>query len=623
MTEPADQEPALDWATHFASEAIADAFETERHGVHGLWSPLAAAATAAAEPVVATALEALSKIASLYVRPDDWHLPYGPAITLEDRRTAIPSDLTDDEIAALRSSVASIPHRLLRARTADVLSILSAGEARIELARVHLDALIDNGISDESWSQEREMWDRGLLVARRFGAPMRTRLAKLEMELRRIVRTSNEPFVAVRAADVLAEHGLARDRSKVIAERMEKLAARFAGDPERARDHLRSAAEWFARAGLSERSNRAAGAEIQSLVDDAEAQGRDCGSQGTMRASHLYELALQRVRALPRAVRQELGYAGLPAQIARRIRELGAASLGSMVAFTSDPIDLSDAAKRARDQVKGREPLDALYAFSALADFAKYEAEKGSAEALIQEHPLQSLFGNVHFSRDGRVVYRSSGQGGTPIYGVDPATWRQMIQAYELRVRFLSQGAIWPAFVQLTNEHHLGVGDFAVMVRDTPIVPSDRTLQFARALSYGFNGDFSTAAQLLTPQLENLVRQHLANAGEATSTINGDQIEAEVGMSALMERASVTEVFGPDISFELRALLCGPIGPNLRNDVAHGLLSDGEAEGANGLYLWWFALRLIVIPFWNALHDREAAEGREPARPREPEEEEE
>jgi hypothetical protein len=615
MADASNQEPGLDWEALFSTDVAREALETERHGVGGLWTSLASAASETEDLAARSVFESLAKVASLFVRPHDWQAPYGPALAIEDRRSAIPSDLTEDEVAALRSLVAFIPHTLLRARVSDVLSILSTGQERITFAAQHLDALIESGITSESLMHERDMWDRGLLVARRYGKPMRARLAKLEQELRRVIRTSTHGVVAVRAADLLAAHGLASDRAAVIAERLEALADGATGEPERSRAYLRSATEWFARAGLPDRSHRAAQIGIQGLIDEAEAHARAGGAQDTMRGSHLFELALQRVRAMPRAARDELGLSHLPALIARRIRELGAASLGSMTAFTSDAIDLSSAARQARDQVKGRPAVQALLAFSALSEVASYSAEIAAAEELIREHPLQSLFSTVHYSRDGRVVFRSGGQGGEPIYGVDQAVWQQMIQMYSLRIRLLSQGMLWPAFVQLTNEHHLGIGDFATIVRDTGLVPVDRTFQFARALYYGYNGDFSTATQLLTPQLENLVRHHLANAGEATSTITAERIESEVGISALMERASASEVFGEDLAFELRALLCGPIGPNLRNEVAHGLLTDTEASSGSGLYLWWFALRLVFIPYWNALHDTDAAEAREPATP--------
>lgn len=82
-----------------------------------------------------------------------------------------------------------------------------------------------------------------------------------------------------------------------------------------------------------------------------------------------------------------------------------------------------------------------------------------------------------------------------------------------------------------------------------------------------------------------------------------------------MENERVVDIFGGDVGFELRALLCGPIGPNLRNEVAHGLIGDSAFSSGVSVYLWWLTLKLVFMPYWNALHDPRAAEAREPAAP--------
>ena len=56
------------------------------------------------------------------------------------------------------------------------------------------------------------------------------------------------------------------------------------------------------------------------------------------------------------------------------------------------------------------------------------------------------------------------------------------------------------------------------------------------------------------------------------------------------------------MSFEIRALFCEPVGPNLRNEIAHGLLDDQTCRSATAVYAWWYALKLVFSTFWNALH---------------------
>jgi hypothetical protein len=51
-------------------------------------------------------------------------------------------------------------------------------------------------------------------------------------------------------------------------------------------------------------------------------------------------------------------------------------------------------------------------------------------------------------------------------------------------------------------------------VEDKPFVPAGRELIFARALHFGLEGDFAVATSLLVPQVENSLRQLLANSGD-------------------------------------------------------------------------------------------------------------
>ena len=218
-------------------------------------------------------------------------------------------------------------------------------------------------------------------------------------------------------------------------------------------------------------------------------------------------------------------------------------------------------------------------------------------------------------SSDGRTVYRSPAEEDATIYGEKASTWEGMIQHYQLRVNLLGGIVLPKAWRQLSTDHRLHIGDFQALAAGSTIVPSTHEGVFARGLHYGYSGDFGAAVHLLVPAIEALVRLHLANAGERTSAIGADGNENEIGLSALMENERVVDIFGEDLAFELRALLCGPIGPNLRNEVAHGLIGDSVFSSAASVYLWWLTLKLVFMPYWNALHDPEAAEGREPAVP--------
>src|SRR5690625_1611539 len=100
-------------------------------------------------------------------------------------------------------------------------------------------------------------------------------------------------------------------------------------------------------------------------------------------------------------------------------------------------------------------------------------------------------------------------------------------------------------------------GDRQALAAGSSIVPSTHEGISARDLHYGYAGDFGGAVHLLVPAIEALVRLHLANAGERTSTISAEGGENEIGLPALTENERVVDIFGEDVAFELRALLCG------------------------------------------------------------------
>jgi hypothetical protein len=174
------------------------------------------------------------------------------------------------------------------------------------------------------------------------------------------------------------------------------------------------------------------------------------------------------------------------------------------------------------------------------------------------------------------------------------------------------QGRILPALEVLQLEHRICEADFIYLASESPIVPIGRERLFGMALFDGYDYDFVTALHLLVPQIEHMVRFHLKSAGVKTTTLDGKGIETENGLSTLMDLPECETIFGEDLTFEIQALFCDAFGPNLRNELAHGLLDDKDCQTAYAVYAWWLGLKLVLNTFWNAARrsdgdDEEAA----------------
>jgi hypothetical protein len=52
-------------------------------------------------------------------------------------------------------------------------------------------------------------------------------------------------------------------------------------------------------------------------------------------------------------------------------------------------------------------------------------------------------------------------------------------------------------------------------------------------------------------------------------------------------------------------LFCDAFGPNLRNELAHGLITEEDCHSIYAIYAWWLALKLVFNTFWNAARREE------------------
>jgi hypothetical protein len=232
---------------------------------------------------------------------------------------------------------------------------------------------------------------------------------------------------------------------------------------------------------------------------------------------------------------------------------------------------------------------------------------------MLKAHPLQSLFSSSHLSKDGRVIAKCPGMdwSNTNSEAYHAVIWSQMVKSYSLELGVSVQGLILPALEVIVREHRLRQNDFISLADQSPIVPQNRDSLFGKGLFLGYEQDFVTALHILVPQIENMVRYHLKAAGVKTTNLDSAGIENENGLSALVELTAVGQVFGEDCAFELKALFCDPFGPNLRNELAHGLLGYGDCQSVYSVYAWWFALRLVTITFWNSIRKPNTADATE------------
>lgn len=255
-------------------------------------------------------------------------------------------------------------------------------------------------------------------------------------------------------------------------------------------------------------------------------------------------------------------------------------------------MDISKQRRQAEDAVRGKPAVEALLALA--LDFAAPTKAACEAGAVAESKSLhRQLFPSTLINRSGKTVAVQDPVSGTPT-SEELAT---MTLQYCVSTHSFTMVSFVEAARRIVHtEHNLQLGDMLELVRLTPFVPPQQKRIFAKGLLRGLEGRTDEAGLILAPLMESALRHCVEQHGVVVSSINDEGIQKEWSIERVLDEPKTAEIFGPDVVFCLRALLTTPEAGNFRNRVGHGLLSDSEASGTLAMSVWWWALRLCIMP---------------------------
>jgi len=517
-------------------------------------------------------------------------------------RSALPTDFSAEELEILGEFVVQVDEPWLRARLADLVWFQQRPRASAMLFTA-VDAYRSVPLTRKLWlAGAGDGWRRALSLARMAGDGARERVQDMEAALLSAFDNADEePHWKQRIAELIFDTGLAEDRRPAIAESLVEMGKRvgLSGDGFLARDVFALARGFFKRLRDETRSADMGVDIAESWVADANTKIGGGTPSNTVAASFL-ENAIQAFRTVPRRERARLNIDARLHQVQMQLGEAGAQAVTEMTAISTPLIDITELVERARTAVSGNEPLAALKAFAVLYLGPNAAKLRREAEASAQRFSLSRLFSTTSLSRDGRVIARQAGGNLGGNEDSEEQLLASMIRDHQTMVALVIQSQMLPAIDILRAEHKFTLQDFVNLAGACPLIPPGREGLVGKGLLAGLNGDFDVALHLLSPQVEHFVRYHLKQAGILTTRVDPAGIENEIGLSSLMDSPGVDDVLSANLAFEIRAMFCNPHGPNLRNDVAHGLVDDEQGNSLPSAYAWWMIFRLVFVSWWNS-----------------------
>ena len=548
-------------------------------------------AQATGQARTAAALRLLADACSMMLDSDNPTRPFRPWWVDADGRSG--PDLysfTPDAIALFAEVAPDTRHPALRARLADIVWCRDPRRGR-EFADLAIEAYLCAPLEASHWQlNSRAKWLRATYLALSL---RRTELvAVIERRLLEAIWQKDQQDEAPigECAALVLRQGLAVEEHPKIVEHLAELASNLSKRARfrEARELLAAAVDWLHRNGEAQRRAVLLAAIGQSWHDEALAATSAFTAAGSI------DKAIQIYRSIPRKYRAALGIDERVYALQLERLDAGERLLENLGLDSSGQTDIDNLVSASIEHVAGKNTIDALRGLATVWVGAKVEETEQRARKLMAMNDFPELARRrTTMAHDGRVISKIN--GADPVKDDARVLFVQMLDLFRINMRLAVQGSILPVLAHITFEHPLNLHTFIELARDSVLIPPDHVHRIGRALYFGYTRDFETSLQYLASEIESIVRYHLKASGVVTINTDMDGVQMELGLSTLARMPQMEEVFGKDLAFEIKAVFCEQDGSNLRNDVAHGLISDGAGYSIDSIYAWWFVFRLVIL----------------------------
>jgi hypothetical protein len=535
------------------------------------------------------ALRFVGAVLTMMLRADQPAEPFGPLFVMDGQRSAVPADFSKEALKDLQDWAMSLRDSELRARFLDVIWIQTRSFSSAQGA---VEAYIESALRLEhpiEWTSCHKRLERALRLSvglGKGGAVLRQRvLSEIDVVLQRY-RGTDPLYLSLRLIRLLLEfkHGDGRQHAEIAL--AAALSAEKVKEFFRAKDYYQLAADCYRGVGDVEGESTSRRLSAESLVKEAELAHQEAG-RGAMVAATLLSDAVE-------AMRQIQGGRERAAEIHERLLILQRESVTELKSVSTN-FDATDLVQRALAAVRDRPFNDAVHALCAMANPPSIEKLKLEVHEQARVAVLGSLFSSEVLNSRGRVVARPPGlEAGANDIAHEGLRWR-MFRNARLGRSLTLQAMLNPARSEILVAHGVDRQEIAALIQYSPWIPPGHAESVIRALLAGFHGDMLVAGHLVPPQLEAMVRHVVELNGGSTSMLEPGGLQPERPLGVLLETDEALKAFGADGVFELQDLLIDPLGTNLRNEVAHGLLDDSGLFGGDVLYAWWLLLRYCVL----------------------------
>lgn len=178
----------------------------------------------------------------------------------------------------------------------------------------------------------------------------------------------------------------------------------------------------------------------------------------------------------------------------------------------------------------------------------------------------------------------------------DEALLREHMVRYVVEQRGVGETVcLWYAYHKVQERGTVTPEDLSFLIDQNALIPEERKAIIKTGLQLGLNGELYASLHILLPQMENLLRELVKMCGDAPTYLKEDGTEDVKPLSQLFDSQKLKEAYDEDLLFTWKTLLDERGGPNLRNEIAHGVLSPEQGSGGAALCFLSLLIRFLSL----------------------------
>lgn len=308
--------------------------------------------------------------------------------------------------------------------------------------------------------------------------------------------------------------------------------------------------------------------------------------QGALRAVNFYQKGIMLYRNNGESDKADAAHKRL-VEIQKEIPKI-------MVPFSVE-LDIKGVIDNLKANMEGLSFEECVIRLTQMFVFEKREDIKKRVIEEFKDNPISHLFGKSLINAQGQTVLALH-----PLDIHDPEKDPKLMELHMYQNALEKQkvaGDIWVknALIIIRDKFVIDKSMMEFLVKDNPIIPDGRERIFQSGLYMFLNGDYYEALHILAPQVENLFRNIAREVGGLTVTLEKDGSSMEKVLSSILSLPELVDCYDNDILFTFRGLLNEQAGANIRNEIAHGIISEYACSTGVCLYFGVAVIKLLSL----------------------------